>query len=77
MVRFSNTDDAKCSNENAPALDFAWMRIGLALDFPVLGRLPGFLADLDLMKFLAIGISLPNSSHAEFLAFNHGGERIQ
>ena len=28
MVQFSNTDDAKCSNENASALDFAWMRIG-------------------------------------------------
>ena len=31
MVRFSNTDDAKCSNQNTPALDFAWTRLGLAV----------------------------------------------
>eukprot|EP01043_Picozoa_sp_COSAG02_P032581 COSAG02_NODE_2183_length_9581_cov_22.013394_1_plen_368_part_10 len=28
MVLFSNTDYAKLLNENTPALDFAWMRIG-------------------------------------------------
>ena len=70
MVLFSDTDDAEFLNENAPALDFAWMRIGLVsveIQYMALSVCCTKLNSCELSAKTTVGTLLPDARECEWL----------